>query len=114
MSYSIVLRTELALALGLVAADRVGRFEVETGVKEAFQHGNPRLVFAVVKGEGQDARRLQDAMRLTPALREEPLIEGIGIFRLARTIGNDFEGLGVYSAVKFSGYLSFKTSRSQT
>jgi hypothetical protein len=71
MSYSMVLEPNSLFALGLVGADRIGRFEVVARVEQRLQHCHPRLVLAVVEGEGEDATWLQDAMCLAPALREQ-------------------------------------------
>ncbi|MDT4876765.1 hypothetical protein FQZ97_1122250 [compost metagenome] len=52
------LRAKFAFAFGLVGADGVRCFEVVPGVEQRLQHRHPRLVLAVVEGEGQDAAGL--------------------------------------------------------
>ena len=48
----------------------------------------------MVEGEGQDAAGLQDAVRLAPALREQALVEAVGVFRLTCTVGDRLKRLG--------------------
>ena len=46
------LGAELAFALGFVGADGIRRFEVVARIEQRLQHRDPRLVLAVMEGEG--------------------------------------------------------------
>lgn len=80
----------MAFSLGFVAADGIRGFEVEACVEQALQYTHPRLVFAVMEGEGQNAAGFQDAMSLSPAFGEYALIESVGVIWLACFIGDRF------------------------
>jgi len=55
-----------AFALGLIAADRPRRFEIETRLEKALQYRDPWVVLAMVEREREYACQLQGAMCLFP------------------------------------------------
>ena len=48
----------------------------------------------MVKGKREYPALFENAARLAPAFREQPLVEGIRVFRLPRTIRYGLKGLG--------------------
>ena len=87
-------RAELALALGLVAADRVRRFQVEAGFEQALKHRDPGCILAVVERECQRTAGLEDAVALAPAGGQDALVERVGVVRVTRAVRNRLQGLG--------------------
>jgi hypothetical protein len=60
---------ELALTLRFVGPDRIRGFKVKARVKQAFEHTDPRLVLAVVEGEGQKTSGFQDTIGFAPSAK---------------------------------------------
>ena len=82
-----------SFALCFITADRIGGFEIETGVEQTLQNANPRFVFAVVEREGQDAARFQNTICFTPAVSEDALVKSIRVVRMSCSVGNRFKCL---------------------
>jgi hypothetical protein len=102
------LGTELSFALGFVGANRIGGFEIKTRLKQRFQHRHPRLIFAVVEGEGQNAAGFQDTNGFAPALGQQALIIDVRIFRLPELVSNCFESFWCVVWPKMCGVAVFK------
>src|SRR5688572_2695489 len=88
-----LLRAELALALGLVAADRVCRLQVEASVEEALEDRDPGGIRAVMEGEREHSTGLEDPVGLAPARGQQALIVGVSVAGVARAIRYRLERL---------------------
>ena len=74
------------VALGLVTADGIGGNQIISGLKQGFQHINPRIIIVVVERERHNATRLQMPSGFRPACRQCPAVKLAGGFRSVQRI----------------------------